>query len=252
MKEIYDFAVKLAEEAGKITLKYFRTDLRVDSKPDLSPVTIADRQAEEFLRKEIEKRFPDDGILGEEFGEKPGKSGYRWILDPIDGTKTFIRGVPMYGTMIAVERDGESLIGVIRFPPSNETIAALSGYGCFFNGARCKGSSTASLAQATVLTTAMDGILKYRGEKTLLRLLRETGIQRTWGDCYGYMLVATGRADAMIDPIVHLWDVAPIKPIIVEAGGRFSDADGNDSTGVTNMVGSNGLVHDGILNILRS
>lgn len=250
MKELYEFAVNLAERAGEITLKYFRTDLKVESKSDQSPVTIADRQAEEFIRSEIEKRFPDDAILGEEFGEKPGRSGRRWILDPIDGTKTFIRGVAMYGTMIAVEDAGRAVVGVIRYPPNNETIGAYSGGGCFYNGARCRVSQTANLKEAAALTTAPDNFIKYIGQDALLRLFARTGLQRTWGDCYGYMLVATGRADIMIDPIVSIWDAAALIPIITEAGGRITDRAGREGLGISDVVATNGALHAATLELL--
>jgi len=250
MKELYDFAVDLAERAGKITLKYFRTDLKIESKSDHSPVTIADRQAEEFIRAEIEKRFPDDGILGEEFGEKPGRSGRRWILDPIDGTKTFIRGVAMYGTMIAVEEAGRSIVGVVRYPPNDETIGAYEGGGCFYNGVRCHVSETATLKESASLTTAPDNFIKYFGQDEMLRVIAQTGLHRTWGDCYGYMLVATGRADIMIDPIVSIWDAAALIPIINEAGGRITDITGREGLGITNVVATNGLLHEATLKLL--
>lgn len=250
MKELFDFAVDLAERAGEITLKYFRTDLKIESKSDHSPVTIADRQAEEFIRMEIEKRFPDDGILGEEFGEKPGRSGRRWILDPIDGTKTFIRGVAMYGTMIAVEDAGRAVIGAIRYPPNKETIGAYEGGGCWYNGVRCHVSQTANLKDAAAMTTAPDSFIKIIGQDALLRVFAQTGIQRTWGDCYGYMLVATGRADIMIDPIVSIWDAAALIPIINEAGGRITDRAGREGLGITDVVATNGILHEAALKLL--
>ncbi len=251
MHEIFDSAIDLAQRAGKITLDYFCTDLNIESKSDDSPVTIADRKTEEFLRNEIEKRYPDDAILGEEFGEKEGRSGLRWILDPIDGTKTFIRGVPMYGTMIAIERGGESRVGVIHFPPLDETIAALSGNGCYWNGERCGVSQTEALSEASIMTTSMDSILDCWGEQILLRILKETGFQRTWADCYGYLLVATGRADACVDPIMHIWDVAPLIPIVQEAGGRLTDLSGGQSLEMTNMMASNGRIHKAFLDLLN-
>ncbi|RJP18374.1 MAG: inositol monophosphatase family protein [Candidatus Omnitrophota bacterium] len=252
MKELLDFAVELAERAGEITLEYFRKDIQVEIKPDHSPVTIADRLAEEMIRREIEKRFPQDGILGEEFGEKAGTSGYRWILDPIDGTKSFIRGIAMYGAMIAVEKDGESRIGVIRFPPSRETVSALRGHGCFCNGERCKVSDVDSPAQAMIVASSFNDIIKHQSEASLLRLLKETGLQRTWGDCYGYYLVADGRVEAAIDARMHVWDVAPFLPIIEEAGGRVTDVYGNEpSLAMTSMLASNGKIHDTLVSFFR-
>ena len=251
MKELFDFAVELAERAGENILKYYRNSIQVDTKPDDSPVTIADRTTEELIRNEIEKRFPDDGILGEEFGEKPGRSPFRWILDPIDGTKTFIRGVPFYGTLIAVEREGKSVIGVIRFPAMKETLAAMTGFGCFVNGDRCRVSGTATVASAAVMTTAFNDFLAARGEKPLLRLLRETALQRTWADCYGYLLVAAGRVDAAFDTNAKIWDVAPLIPIIQEAGGRITSLDGESTLAITSMLATNGLIHDALMQLLQ-
>ncbi len=252
MKELLDFAVQLAEQAGYITLKYFRTNLQIDSKEDDSPVTIADRSAEEFIRKEIEKRFPDDAILGEEFGEKPGTTGFRWILDPIDGTKSFIRGIYMYGTMIALEKDGESKIGVIRFPAYEETISALKGNGCSCNNDPCRVSGIDSPAQAMIVSSSFRDILQHQGETALLNIIRGTGMQRTWGDCYGYYLVANGRVEASIDAIMHIWDVAPLIPIIQEAGGTVTDVFGNPpSLTMTNMLASNGKIHKALIELFH-
>ncbi len=250
MRELFEFAINLAEQAGEITLNYFRTGFNIEVKSDESPVTIADRTTEEFLRGEIEKRYPLDGILGEEFGEKQGTSGIRWILDPIDGTKTFVRGVPMFGTMVAVESGGMSQIGVIRFPAFKETLAALSGHGCYCNGARCKVSEVDTLKRTTVVTSSFSDILKYQGENALIKVLVETGIQRTWGDCYGYFLLATGRADAAIDATMHEWDVAPLIPIVQEAGGKVTEVHGNaPRLTMNNMLATNGLMHNSMLEL---
>ena len=250
MKELLEWTKHLAEQAGDLTLRYFQTELAVEAKADQSPVTIADKSAEEFLRHEIEARFPDDGIVGEEFGVKEGRSGRRWIVDPIDGTKSFIRGVPLYGTMIAVEVEGISRVGVIRFPPLGITLSAASGLGCHANGARCQVSTTSTLAQASVMVTALNDMVKYLGEASLLRLLQRSSMQRTWGDCYGYLLVAGGHADAIIDPIMQIWDVAPLIPIIQEAGGTITNTLG-ETDHLSHVVASNGIVHEEILEIFR-
>ncbi len=252
MKELYEYAIELAERAGEITLEYFRTDIDIEQKADDSPVTIADRKAEEFLRQEIEKRFPDDAILGEEFGEKPGTSGRRWILDPIDGTKTFIRGVAMYGTQIGIEENGNCQIGVIRYPPNQQTLSAMENYGCYCNGRKCRVSLTDDIKQSAVSLTAFDSFLNRWGKDTLIRLLNETGMQRTWGDCYGYLLLVTGRMDIMIDSTLQIWDAAPLLRIVQEAGGKITDSDGNASLNVKNIIASNGLLHQAIMNLLTS
>ncbi len=252
MKELLDFAIQTAEQAGKITLKYFQSDIDIEVKPDNSPVTAADREAEDFIRQEIEKRFPDDGILGEEFGEKEGTSGFRWMLDPIDGTKSFIRGVPLYGTMIGLEKDGEPLIGVVRFPPLKQTISALKGNGCYLNLQKCAVSKTEKLANATLTMTSFGDLASDWGDKVLLRLIRKTSLHRTWGDCYGHMMVASGQADICIDTIIHLWDVTPLIPIIQEAGGVITNLNGDTSIKISNAIATNGILHDEILEIIMS
>ncbi len=250
-QELFHCAIDLAQRAGKITLEYFRSQIEVEVKHDHSPVTIADQKAEEFLRTEIEKQFPEDGILGEEFGEKKGNSGRRWILDPIDGTKTFIRGVAMYGTQIGIEQDGQSLIGVVRYPPNEITLAAMMNAGCFCNGERCAVSNQQSLSESTLLATAMDGILHRWGEEVLLQLLKQTGLQRTWGDCYGYYLLVTGRADIMIDPTMHRWDIAALYPIVHEAGGQATDHHGHRPHQADHLIATNGWLHQPLLQILN-
>lgn len=249
MNELLESATDLAKRAGEITLEYFNKSLTVETKKDNSPVTIADRKAEEFLRAEIERRYPDDAILGEEFGEKAGTSGRRWIVDPIDGTKNFIRGVPLYGTLVAIEQGGDSIVGIVHVPPLRETTAAMKGHGCFFNGTRCKVSSTTALAEASVMTTSLENFTKYWNGATLLELIAATGMQRTWGDCYGYTLVATGRADIMVDPIVSSWDIAAMLPIIEESGGRITDDSGGRSVSMRNCIASNGPMHDLLLGL---
>ncbi|MGI6454844.1 MAG: histidinol-phosphatase [bacterium] len=250
MREVFDFAIQLAEQAGANTLKYFQQSLEIISKPDDSPVTVADRSTEELLRAEIESHYPEDAILGEEYGEKSGTSGYRWVLDPIDGTKSFIRGVPLYGTLIALEKEDTSIFGIMRFPPLNETVAALRGQGSFFNGIRCRVSEIPTLSSAAVMMTEMNTFIRTWGQETFFNLVHQTAFQRTWGDCYAYRLVATGKADAMIDTEVKRWDVAALIPIIEEAGGSISSLDGVTSNAITNCVASNGKFHQDLLNML--
>jgi histidinol-phosphatase len=250
MKEVYEFALQLAEKAGQNTLRYFGQKMSIEQKADDSPVTIADRTTEELIRREIENHFPNDGILGEEFGEKNGTSGIRWILDPIDGTKTFIRGIPMYGTLIAVEKDGKSEIGVIHYPPLNLLLSARNGHGCFCNNDRCQISSTPSLSESTAMITDFSDILEHHGEKVLINILRKTNMQRTWADCYGYYLLATGKVDIMMDATVKIWDIAPLIPIIQEAGGTITNIHNETHIHIKNAVGTNGLLHKEFLQIL--
>lgn len=252
MKELLEFAIQAAERAGTITLKYFLRGVEVETKTDDSPVTVADRETEEFIRSEIERRFPGDSILGEEYGLKEGRTGFRWILDPIDGTKSFVRGVPLYGTMIGLEKEGNPILGVVRFPPLGQTLAALDGEGCTINGAPCRVSKTADLASAAVTMTSYGDTVKDWGEGVLLRLIEKTGLHRTWGDCYGYLLVATGNADIALDTVVKIWDVTPLIPIIQEAGGKITTRNGDTSIHMTECIASNGILHEEVIRIFRS
>ena len=210
-------AAELARLAGRTALRYWRSPLAVEEKDDGSPVTRADREAEERARSWIRERFAADGILGEEYGEEAGTSGRRWILDPIDGTRSFVRGVPLWGTLVAVAEGDHVLAGAMSFPALGEQIAAAPGEGCWYNGTRAQVSAIHSLSAATVLATGIDGLQALAGQ---------AGLTRTWGDCYGYLLVATGRAEVMVDLRMGDWDSACLLPIIEEAGGVFTDLAG--------------------------
>ena len=246
--ELLDIAVTLARQAGEFTLQHFRRDdLDIDRKGDGSPVTVADRGAERLLREEIGARFPDDGIFGEEEAEKPGTSGRRWIIDPIDGTKAFTHGVPLYTNLLALE-DAEGIaIGVINVPALGETVAAGRGLGCFANGAPVSVNDHATI-EGTYLSTS--GYTPW-DDDCLLRAKRAGLNLRTWGDGYGYVLVATGRIEAMFDPVAELYDLAPIPVIMAEAGGRFTSLDGSEGPGHGNGLATNGRVHDELLAILN-
>lgn len=216
----------VARIMGEVAMRHFNTGLRVDTKADGSPVTIADRDAERAAREWIASHYPEDGILGEEFGVVEGTSGRRWLLDPIDGTKSFVRGVPLWGSLVALAADETVLAGAASFPAVQEVIVAAAGKGCWWNGVRAKVSACSTLAGATVLVTderAFRSAARREGWRTLTG---EAALSRTWGDCYGYLLVATGRAEVMVDPVVSAWDVACFVPIIEEAGGRFTDLSG--------------------------
>ncbi len=251
-----ELAISAARAAGALTLRYFQTDdLAVELKGDDSPVTIADRQSEQLLRQHIAARFPQDAILGEEYPEQPGTSGYRWVLDPIDGTKSFIRGVPLYGTMVGVEREGEPLIGVVYIAGLDECIHAAVGQGAWYQrGAgplrRAQVSRRATLSDALVCCSDTLCPTPIRQE-AYGRLQRAARISRTWGDCYGYLLVATGRADVMLDPIMNVWDAAAVAPIVREAGGTFTDWKGTPTIFSGEGIATNGLVLDEVLAITR-
>jgi histidinol phosphatase-like enzyme (inositol monophosphatase family) len=216
----------VARLAGDVALSHYRTAITVESKGDGSPVTVADREAEQAARDWISQRFPADGILGEEFGAHEGSSGRRWLLDPIDGTKSFVRGVPLWGTLIAVAEGDRVLAGAAYFPAVNEMIAAAPGEGCWWNGRRASVNELSTLADATALVTDDRTFADRTQHESWQALANAVGIARSWGDCFGYLLVATGRAEIMVDPIINPWDAACFLPIIEEAGGVFTSLTG--------------------------
>ena len=240
--DLLEFAVDLARGAGEITLQYFRKKPETSTKSDGSYVTIADREAESYLRRRIAEVFPDDGILGEEEGELQGTSGRRWILDPIDGTFAFVHGVPLYGVLIAVEIGGEMAVGVVNIPALGEIVSAAKGVGCFLNAEPARVSSTTELKDALLLSTSFG-----RGTELLQERAK---VSRTWGDCYGYVLVATGRADVMLDPVMNLWDCAPLLPIMEEAGGTFTDWRGVRTVDGGNSIATNGVLFEEVMSLI--
>lgn len=246
--DLVDDIAQLVRAAGEITLKWFRhEDLAVDRKGDGTPVTVADRAAERFLREEIEKRWPDDSIVGEEEGDRRGTSDRTWVIDPIDGTKAFTQGVPLYTNLLALEDHHGPLVGVINVPALGETVAAGRGTGCTLNGQPCRVSDKAELSGA-YLTTSGFGVWSAEG----LMAIHESEMHlRTWGDGYGYVLVATGRAEAMFDPIANHWDLAPMPVIITEAGGRFTDLRGQATAVGGSGLATNGVLHDDVLSLLH-
>lgn len=247
---LLETALELAESAGAITLRYFGSVLASDTKGDGTPVTLADREAETLLRKEIGSRFPSHGVLGEEFGETNQGSSVRWILDPIDGTRTFVRGVPLYGVLIGIEVEGQPAVGVAHFPALAETVGAAIGLGCWWNGKEARVSGVSDLALAAAMATEPEDLLDGRVAEGWVELVRETSLARTWGDCYGHILVATGRAEIMVDPILSPWDAAPFVPILSEAGGRFTDLKGRERLDGGSGLSTNGLLHEKVLKIL--
>ena len=250
LKELLEFAVELARGAGDITLKYFRKRPETSTKTDGSYVTIADHEAEAYLRRQIAERFPDDGILGEEEGEVEGRSGRRWIVDPIDGTFAFVHGVPFYGVLIAVEIEGEMSVGVINIPALGEIVSAAKGCGCFFNGEPARVSTTAKIEDALLLSTDFRSAALYGFGEVTESLQTRARASRTWGDCYGYVLVATGRADVMLDPVMNLWDCAALLPIIEEAGGTFTDWRGTRTAAGGNAITTNKLLFDEVMKLI--
>jgi histidinol-phosphatase len=243
-----ELAVAAAREAGRLTLDFFRAgNYQVQRKADDSPVTEADRQAELYLREQIERAFPDDAIVGEEFGEKRGSTPYTWILDPIDGTKSFIHGVPFYGTLVGIMHEGQSRAGVIYMPALDEIAYAAIGSGAWYarggeSPRPARVSDCPRLAEGLFVTSQVDLFARRNAAGAFHRLEQAAWVTRTWGDCYGYLLVATGRAAAMVDPAMSVWDAAALLPVLQEAGGTFTDWSGNATVEAGEGVATNGRV----------
>lgn len=252
-RALLDEAVDLLRQAGDLTLRWFRSrSLEVERKKDGTPVTEADRAAERFLREMIAQRHPNDSIIGEEEPTAKGSSGRTWIIDPIDGTKSFTHGVPLFSNLLAVLDEDGPAIGVINLPALGETVFAGRGLGCFDRNGPVHVNESSSMKSACVCTS---GIGSWDAAP-LLALKNAGPLVRTWGDGYGFALLATGRIEAMVDPRVSLWDVAPMPVIVREAGGRYTDLRGDESipldrSAVVSAVATNGAIHDELLRILR-
>jgi len=243
-------AESFAREAGDLTLEWFGGELAAEEKSDGTPVTVADREAERLLRKRIEEHFPSHGILGEEFGETRPGSDVRWIVDPIDGTKSFVHGVPLYGVLIGIEVEGAPAVGVAHFPAIGETVVAGAGLGAHLNGAPCGVSRTTTLSKALLLTTDASAVVGDPIAAGWHALATGVAYSRTWGDAYGHMLVATGRAEIMLDPELSAWDAAPLLTIVTEAGGRFTTVEGEATIHGGSGVSTNGALHEEVIDLL--
>jgi histidinol-phosphatase len=250
IRDLLDVAVDVAWRGGRATLAHYQTGIAAELKSDTSPVTAADRDAERVMRELIARHYPHDAILGEEEGATHGSGNRRWVLDPIDGTRTFLRGVPFYGVLVAVEADEEPVLGVMHFPALAETVYAARGLGCWWNGRRAVVSDVTKLEHALVLTTDVENIERCRDRRDWDRLRARAALCRTWGDCYGYALVATGRAEAMLDPIVAHWDTAPLAPIIEEAGGVLTDWSGANGPRGGSAVATNAALAQQVRHLL--
>jgi histidinol-phosphatase len=248
LTELLEVALAAAEAGGACTLAHFNAGTAVEWKGDGSPVTAADREAEAAMRKIIARAFPTHAILGEEEGATPGSAPYRWIIDPLDGTRTFVRGVPLYGTLVGIEAHGEPVVGVVHLPALRETVAAARGEGCTWNGKPCRVSAVDQLDGALVVVTD-ERIVRARSG-AYERLVERTALQRTWADCYGYALVATGRSEIALDPVMNVWDCAALLPIVEEAGGRFTDWSGRRTIHGGEAVATNGALHPQVLRLL--
>jgi histidinol-phosphatase len=253
----YELAVEAAERAAEIARGYFPDGdpadfaAGVEWNMDRSPVTAGDRAAEAFLRNRIINAFPNDAFLGEEYGEKPGNSGFRWMVDPIDGTRNFMRGMPLWGTLVGVEYRGEAIAGAAVMPSLGYIYRALRGEGAFRNGRRLRVSDAASLDDAILVCSSLSGFFKAGRETQFMELARQTQRQRAFGNFYGFVQIADGTADVMVEQGMHVWDIAAVAPIIEEAGGRFTDWDGRATVHRPDVVASNGKLHDAALRILN-
>jgi myo-inositol-1(or 4)-monophosphatase len=248
--EYKNFCKVLAQDSTEIIRKYFRTEISVESKADNSPVTIADKKAEEVMRELIMKHFPEHGIVGEEFGVTNKDAEYTWILDPIDGTKSFICGAYSFGTLIGLLKNGEPILGVYNHPIFNDFLIGdnietrINGEITFIRNCR-------ELNKAVLLTTDHLNIEKYQDIEKFNKLIKKVKLYRNWGDCYGYYLLATGYADIMIDPIMSPWDLLPLIPIIKGSGGVITDYQGNDPLKGKSAIAASPHIHSEVISLLN-
>ncbi len=251
LRRLMDFAGETTYLAGRLTLGYFGTGVRTELKADQSPVTIADKLSEEFIRGRIEKQYPTHAIVGEEYGAKDTEgASARWFVDPIDGTRSFVRGVPLYGVLLGLEIEGKPAVGAAYYPGTDELLVAADGEGCYWNGRPAHVSGTADLRQAYVSCTDFGNFEDYGKGDAWNRLVRRTYARVGWSDAYGYLLVATGRLDAMLDPVMNPWDAAPFVSILWEAGGYFGDWRGNRTLHGGEGLATNAVLRDEILSVL--
>jgi myo-inositol-1(or 4)-monophosphatase len=253
LRSYLDFAVETATAAGKLTLEYFQTGVQPDFKVDDSPVTIVDREAEALIRSRIEKKYPDHAIVGEEYGRSEDENAsHRWYIDPIDGTKAFVCGVPLYSVLLGLEIEGTVEVGVAYFPALDETISAATGEGCWWNGERAAVSKVEKLDEAVVVFTDAGNFAKYNKSQAWERSKRASYFRAGWGEAYGHMLVATGRAEVMLDPIMSVWDCGPFPPIFKEAGGYFGDWEGNPTIHAKEAMSTTNTLLPEVLDVLKT
>lgn len=250
LPQLLEFATGIAREAGEITLKHFGQPVTTERKADNSFVTAADRETEAFLRERIMEKFPQDTVLGEEYGEQLGTSGRRWIVDPIDGTYSFVHGVPLFGSLIGLEIAGDTCLGVINMPALGEIVYAARGLGCFWNDKPAHVSKINALGEALLLATDFNECERRGFGAATAKLHSRVAARRTWGDCYGHLLVATGRAEVMLDPVMKIWDCAALLPIIEEAGGTFTNWRGKRTIYGGNAISTNGSLFQSVMNTI--
>ncbi len=241
------FAIETITKAGEIALKYFGSNVTIDLKENDSPVTKADLESEELIRTRLQKEYPNHGMIGEEFGDTNSDSEYVWLIDPIDGTKSFIHGVPLFGMLLGLQKNGIPILGVAHFPALNQTAYAEIGGGAFLNGSPAKVSTVSDLSNALMVSGSMSSMLETDKMSGYLVLSMQVAMTRTWGDAYGHIMVATGRAEFMLDPVVKPWDTCALMPIILEAGGSFTDFSGKQTHVAGNAISTNSLLLETVL-----
>ena len=242
---------EMAEQSGDIIRSYFRKPITVDEKQDLSPVTIADRTAEEIMRGIVRKRFPDHGVIGEEFGSENADAEFVWVFDPIDGTKSFISGAMEFGSLIALKHGDEVVLGAFHQPILRELLIG-DGISTHCNGKKVSVRECDSLEKAVLLTTDHLNVEKYQDKEKFDRLIHRVKLYRNWGDCFGYYLLATGFADIMIDPIMNMWDSYALIPIIRGAGGIITDYHGNNPVKGNDIIAAAPIIHAEVIHLLNS
>lgn len=247
-----EFAMETAYLAGRLTMGYFQAGTPAEFKADDTPVTIADKKAEELIRRRIEEKYPDHTIVGEEYGESAGsQASHRWLIDPIDGTKSFVRGVPLYAVLIGLEIEGNVEVGAVYFPALDEMVSAATGEGCWFNGRRVRVSAVNRLDRAVVAFTDAGSFERYNRNRAWGRIKKATYFQTGWGDAYGHALVATGRVELMLDPIMNVWDCGPFPPILKEAGGYFGDWQGKPTIYGNEAISTTQALLPEVLELIR-
>ena len=239
-------------QVGRLTWDYFEKGVPTESKADDTPVTIADREGEQLIRQVISKHFPDDGFLGEEYGEQPGPSGFKWIIDPIDATKNFVRGIHLFGNLVGLEKDGEMVGGFTYVPAFNDLYYGIKGHGAFKNERPIHVSDVKTLDQAQLGYSGIDYFDRSNTTDAFLKVSRQVVRTRAFGDFFGFLQVASGVIEFVLEPTLSAWDIASLYNIVVEAGGTFTDWNGNDTIYNKSAIASNGHLHQTILEAVRT
>ena len=247
-----DFAVATAFDAGRLTLGWFQTGVRLEMKADDTPVTVADREAERLIRERIERTYPSHAVLGEEFGSANEGAAFRWIIDPIDGTKSFVRGVPLYGVLLGLEHEGRIVAGVAYFPGVGDMVYAADGMGCRWNGRICRVRDTADLGRAVVSFTDAASFERHGRAGAWTRIREASWYRVGWSDAYGHMLVATGRIELMLDPVMNPWDCGPFPVLLREAGGYFGDWSGNETIHANEALSTSRALLPDVLRLIEA